>query len=38
MSDNEAVFDLVKTQVDDWSFYSNYGVGKDEKPDLISRK
>lgn len=38
MNDNEKVFDKVKTRCDKWSFYSNYGVAKDAKPDLICSK
>lgn len=38
MNENEKVFDNIKGQVDNWSFYSNYGVKKGSKPILISKK
>ena len=30
-------FDEIKTKVDKWSFYSNYGVKRGDKPVLISK-
>lgn len=38
MTENENAFDEVKNQVDNWSFYSNHGVEKNAKPNLISKK
>ena len=38
MTHNEQAFDIVKNNVDNWSFYSNYGVKYGEKPILISQK
>ena len=37
MTNNEKNFDEIKTKVDKWSFYSNYGVKRGDKPVLISK-
>ena len=37
MKDNEKNFDEIKTKVEKWSFYSNYGVKRGDSPVLISK-